>query len=65
MQESGLTETTPLMWTSALWGQYPVTSHPESSQGMHAGLRGAVSDGLMTGILFPASALTFGGSCGV
>ena len=65
MQESGLTEITPLMWTSALWGRYPVPSHPESSQGMHAGLRGAAFDSLMTGILFPASALTFGGSCGV
>ena len=29
MQESGLAEITP----SALWGQYPVCSHPECPQG--------------------------------
>ena len=29
MQESGLTEITPLLCTSALHGQYPVFEHPE------------------------------------
>ena len=33
MQESGLIEFMPLMCTSALWGQYPVLSHPEFSLG--------------------------------
>ena len=32
MQESGLTETIPLIRTSAIWGQYPVFSHPEFPQ---------------------------------
>ena len=29
IQESGLTEIIPLICTSAIWGQYPVFSHPE------------------------------------
>ena len=29
MQESGLTEIIPLVCTSAIWGQFPVFSHPE------------------------------------
>ena len=29
MQESGLTEASPLICTSAVWGQDPVLSHPE------------------------------------
>ena len=33
MHESGLTDIIPLMCTSALWGQYPVFSHPEFPQG--------------------------------
>ena len=33
MQEFRLTEIIPLICTSALWGQYPVFSHPESPQG--------------------------------
>ena len=33
MQESGLTEIIPLICTSAIWGQYPVLSLPESPQG--------------------------------
>ena len=53
MQESGLTEITPLICTSAIWGQYPVLSHPESPQGKLLGLGVAsVADGLMVGILF-------------
>ena len=32
MQQSELTEVTPLMCASALWGQHPVLSHPESPQ---------------------------------
>ena len=53
MQESGLTEIIPLMCTSALWGQHPVLSHPESSQG--AGLEeAAAAEGLVVGILFPS-----------
>ena len=47
MQESGLTETIPLICTSAIWGQYPVFSHPgilcflpEFPQGSPAHLRG-------------------------
>ena len=33
MQESGLTEIIPLICTSAIWGQYPVFSHPELPRG--------------------------------
>ena len=33
MQEPGLTEIIPLICASALWGQYPVFSHPEFPQG--------------------------------
>ena len=33
MQEFGLTEIIPLIYTSAVWGQYPVFSHPEFPQG--------------------------------
>ena len=36
MQESGLTKIIPLICTSAIWGQYPVFSHPVSS-GLFAG----------------------------
>ena len=42
MQESGLTEIIPSISTSAVWGQYPVLSHPESPQG--ASLWGDCSD---------------------
>ena len=34
MQESGLTEIIPLIYTSPLWGQYPVFSHPDFPQGL-------------------------------
>ena len=37
MQESGLTEIIPLTCSSAIWGQYPVRSHPESPQGTALG----------------------------
>ena len=29
MQEFELTESILLIWTLAIWGQYPVLSHPE------------------------------------
>ena len=41
MQESGLTEIIPLICTSAVWGQYPVLSHPESLQGALSGVAAA------------------------
>ena len=53
MQESGLTEIIPLIYTSASWGQYPVFSHPKSPQGASLGVA-AVPDYLMAGILFPS-----------
>ena len=37
MQESGLTEIIPFTGTSAIWGQFPVFSHPESPQGAPLG----------------------------
>ena len=37
MKRSGLSEIIPLMCTSAVWGQHPVFSHPESLQGAHLG----------------------------
>ena len=39
MQESGLAEIIPLMCSSAIWGQYPVFSHPEFPQGSLSGWR--------------------------
>ena len=38
MQESGLTEIIPLTGTLAIWGQYPVFSHPEFPQGSPEGV---------------------------
>ena len=46
MQESGLTEIIPLICTSAIWGQYPVFSHPGFPQGSLAPL--GVLQSLMT-----------------
>ena len=43
MQEFGLTEIIPLIFTSAIRGQYPVLSHPESPQGAPLGVA-AVAD---------------------
>ena len=37
-QESGLTEIIPLTRCSALWGQYPVLSPPESPRVQGAGV---------------------------
>ena len=37
MQESVLTEITPLVYTLAIQGQYPVLSHPEFPQGALSG----------------------------
>ena len=55
MQKSGLTEIIPLTWTSALWGQYPVFSHPEFPRGGHPwGWVPAVVVDLMAGIQFPS-----------
>ena len=51
MQESGLTEITPLMCTSALWGQHSVLSHPESPKAAQLGAA-AVAEGLMVGSPF-------------
>ena len=34
MEDSGLTEIIPLICTSAIWGLYPVFSHPEFPQGL-------------------------------
>ena len=53
LQESGLTEIIPLIKTSALWGQHPALSHPESPQDALLGVA-AASGGLMAGILFPS-----------
>ena len=33
MQESGLIEIIPLIWTSHIWGTYPVFLHPVFPQG--------------------------------
>ena len=37
MQESGLTEVIPFTGTSAIWGQFPVFSYPESPRGAPSG----------------------------
>ena len=47
-EESVLTEIIPLMCTSAIWGQYPIPSHPESPQGAALGTA-AVAKGLAAG----------------
>ena len=46
MQESGLTEIIPLICTSAVCGQHPVVSHPESPWGT------LMTDGWMMGIWY-------------
>ena len=48
-QTSGLFEIVPLTGTSVFWGQYPMFSHPESSQGalLGAGRVAAGADGFM------------------
>lgn len=38
MQESGLSETTPLIYALAVWGQRPVLSHPEFPPGAPLGV---------------------------
>ena len=48
MQESGLTESTLLICTSAIWGLYPVFSYPEFPQGSQAHVGGLKS--LMTDV---------------
>ena len=53
MQEPWLTEVIPWMCTSALWGQHPVFSHPESPHCTPLGMA-AVAEGLMAGILPPS-----------
>ena len=37
MQESGLTETTPLLCTLTIYGQRPAFLYPESLQGVQSG----------------------------
>ena len=52
----------PLMWTSALWCQYPVPSPPERPQGTSWTGVAALSDGSVEDFLFPSwapSGLTF------
>ena len=51
MEESGLTEIIPLICTLAIWGQHPVLSYPESSQGALLG-SAVVADGLMAATFF-------------
>ena len=63
MQESGLTEITPLMCTPALWGQCPVFPHPESPQGAPLGVT-TVAHELMAGILNSLRAHQVGGVVG-
>ena len=53
MQESGLTEIIPLICISDIWGQYPVLLILSILRVHHGGVT-AVSDGLMSGILFPS-----------
>ena len=45
MQESGFPKITPLISTSAVWGQHPAVLHPESPQGAQLGAA-AVAEGL-------------------
>ena len=57
MQESGLTEIILLIYTSAIWSQYSVFSHPEFSQGALLGVAKAL-DCERAGIQFdPVSSL--------
>ena len=43
MQDSGITEIIPLIFTSVIWGRYPVFPHPEFPQGSPAHLGGLQS----------------------
>ena len=51
MPESGLSEIIPLMCNSAIYGQYPVFSHPQSPQGAELGIN-AMAEGLAVGSPF-------------
>ena len=51
MQKFGLIEIIHLICISALWGTYPVLSHPASPRGAPLGVP-AVVDCLMAGICF-------------
>ena len=51
MQESGFIEIISLICTLAVWGQYPVLSHPESPQGASLGVA-AVAESLAMGSPF-------------
>ena len=46
--ESGLIETTPLICTLTIQGQYPVTFHPESPKGAHSGTPTVADDSMAT-----------------
>ena len=48
MQVSELPEFSPFICISAILGQYPILSHPESPQGTLLGV-GAVTEGLTVG----------------
>ena len=68
MQESGIIEIIPLICASAIWGQYPILSHPDSPQDAGFGLA-AVAESLAVGspfvsILSPLRAHHRGGSRG-
>ena len=52
MQESELTEIIPSMCASAIWGQHPVLSHPESQDAALGGGLAAEADCEMVGGLF-------------
>ena len=54
MQESGLTEIIPLMFTSAVWGQYPAFLHSEFPRGAQLGVT-AMAEGLAVGSPFGLS----------
>ena len=57
MQESGITEITPWMCTSALWGQYPVLT-PRASSALRQGA--AVLHWLLDGRASPPSWVSLG-----
>ena len=63
MQSSGLTETIPLTWISAIWCQYPVFSQSEFSQGLLLGVDAVrrLPDGWYTFFFpeFPQSSLAY------
>ena len=53
MQQSGLTEVSPLMCIIAVWGQHPVLSHPGLLRMLHRGVAAGAGGSMATFCFYP------------